>query len=135
MTKLPMLKRPLAKPLLVALALAMVAPTLPLAAQSTGDPAAEARLRKLEAEMRAMQRVVVPGGDGKFFPPQVTATGAATTAGSPASTPVSSTPMSSTNGWNMPAELEPPPTHATTSSGNRPIVSRHCCRASRPITA
>ena len=90
MTKLPMLKRPIAKPLLVAIALALVAPTLPLSAQSTSDPAAEARLRKLEAEMRALQRVVFPGGDGKFFPPQVTATGAATgPAGTPATTPVS----------------------------------------------
>jgi TolA-binding protein len=88
MTKLPMIKKPIAKPLLVALALAMVAPTLPVLAQSTADPAAEARLRKLEAEMRALQRVVFPGGDGKFFPPQVTATGAATPAGSPATTPV-----------------------------------------------
>ncbi len=78
------------KPLVVALALAMVAPTLPVLAQSTADPAAEARLRKLEAEMRALQRVVFPGGDGKFFPPQVTPTGAATTpAGTPATTPVS----------------------------------------------
>ncbi len=88
MTKLPMLKRPIAKPLLVAIALALVAPTLPLSAQSTSDPAAEARLRKLEAEMRALQRVVFPGGDGKFFPPQVTTGTATTPAGTPATTPV-----------------------------------------------
>lgn len=33
----------------------------------------EARIRKLEAEVRAMQRVVFPGGDGRFFTPEVTA--------------------------------------------------------------
>lgn len=44
---------------------------LPAAAQET--PAAEeARLRKIEAEVRALQRKVFPGGDGKFFEPQIT---------------------------------------------------------------
>ncbi|MCM0000105.1 MAG: hypothetical protein NBV68_12035 [Erythrobacter sp.] len=43
---------------------------LPAAAQET--PAAEeARLRKIEAEVRALQRKVFPGGDGKFFEPQI----------------------------------------------------------------
>lgn len=43
---------------------------LPVAAQET--PAAEeARLRKIEAEVRALQRKVFPGGDGKFFEPQI----------------------------------------------------------------
>jgi TolA-binding protein len=88
MMKSQIISRPLVKPLIVALALAMVVPALPVLAQSTTDAAAEARLRKLEAEMRALQRVVFPGGDGKFFPPQVTATGAATAAGTPATTPV-----------------------------------------------
>lgn len=46
---------------------AMVLPA-PALAQ---DGAAEARLRKLEAEVRALQRKVFPGGDGRFFEPQI----------------------------------------------------------------
>lgn len=41
----------------------------PLAAQDSA--AAEARLKKIEAEVRALQRKVFPGGDGKFFEPQI----------------------------------------------------------------
>ena len=40
----------------------------PAIAQDTG---AEARIRKLEAEVRALQRQVFPGGDGRFFEPQI----------------------------------------------------------------
>ena len=77
------------RPLMVAVVLALAAPSLPVLAQSTTDATAEARMRKLEAEMRALQRVVFPGADGKFFPPQVQAgTGATPAAGTPASTPV-----------------------------------------------
>ncbi|MEM6266364.1 MAG: hypothetical protein AAF707_02475, partial [Pseudomonadota bacterium] len=51
------------------------------------DEVSEARLRKIEAEIRALQRNVFPGGDGRFFEPQITrganngdnANGAATT--------------------------------------------------------
>lgn len=54
------------------LALAAVTATpLPALAQSSGD---EARLRKLESEVRALQRKVFPGGDGRFFEPQITGT-------------------------------------------------------------
>ena len=35
------------------------------------DSSGEARLRKLEAEVRALQRQVFPGGDGRFFEPQI----------------------------------------------------------------
>jgi TolA-binding protein len=35
------------------------------------DQTAEARLRKIEAEIRALQRNVFPGGDGRFFEPQI----------------------------------------------------------------
>ncbi len=47
-------------------------------AQDAGD---EVRLRKIESEVRALQRKVFPGGDDKFFRPEVTtgATGAAAT--------------------------------------------------------
>ncbi|TCD04144.1 hypothetical protein EYB45_09375 [Erythrobacteraceae bacterium CFH 75059] len=37
------------------------------------DASAEARLRRLEAEVRALQRQVFPGGDGRFFQPEITA--------------------------------------------------------------
>lgn len=52
--------------ILAALALGLTA--LPAAAQ---DASAEARLRKVEAEVRALQRQVFPGGDGRFFEPEV----------------------------------------------------------------
>jgi TolA-binding protein len=51
---------------------------MPAAAQSQD---AEARLRKIEQEVRALQRSVFPGGDGRFFEPEVsTAPGAGTPA-------------------------------------------------------
>lgn len=40
---------------------------------SAQDTSADARLRKIEAEVRALQRKVFPGGDGRFFEPQITA--------------------------------------------------------------
>lgn len=40
----------------------------------------EARLRKVEAELRAVQRTVFPGGDGRFFTPEVNAAQAGTPA-------------------------------------------------------
>ncbi|RJX67823.1 hypothetical protein D6858_07530 [Tsuneonella suprasediminis] len=52
------------------LALAAIAATAtPVAAQ---DANSEARLKKVEAEIRALQRKVFPGADGKFFEPQIT---------------------------------------------------------------
>ena len=43
---------------------------------TTGTPAVaqdgdEARIRKLEAEVRALQRRVFPGGDGRYFEPEI----------------------------------------------------------------
>ncbi len=35
------------------------------------DAPADVRLRKIEAEVRALQRKVFPGGDGRFFEPQI----------------------------------------------------------------
>ena len=60
-------------------AAALVAATLasapaPVFAQ---DTTAEARIRKIEAEVRALQRKVFPGGDGRFFEPQITPGGEA----------------------------------------------------------
>ncbi|WP_120716453.1 tol-pal system YbgF family protein [Tsuneonella amylolytica] len=43
------------------------------AAASAQDTTTEARLRKAEAEIRALQRQVFPGGDGRYFEPQITA--------------------------------------------------------------
>ena len=54
--------------MLGALALAMLGTApLPALAQSSD----ETRLRKLEAEVRALQRRVFPGGDGTYFEPQI----------------------------------------------------------------
>ncbi len=36
------------------------------------DSAAEARIRKMEAEIKALQRKVFPGGDERFFQPEIT---------------------------------------------------------------
>ncbi|MFC0590215.1 tol-pal system YbgF family protein [Novosphingobium aquiterrae] len=80
------LKLRAARPVLLTLVLALAAPAF---AQST--PAnVDTRLRAVEAEVKALQRTVFPGGDGKYFPPQVQpGQTAAPAAGTPASTPVS----------------------------------------------
>lgn len=57
-----------ARVLLAAAAIAAV--PAPAFAQDTAD---EARLRKIEAEVRALQRKVFPGGDGRLFEPQIAA--------------------------------------------------------------
>lgn len=51
------------------LGVALVATSFPAVAQDNAD----ARLRKVEAEVRALQRRVFPGGDGRFFEPEITA--------------------------------------------------------------
>ncbi len=58
-----------------ALSAAMIAALLAGAAPSAlaQDTLAEARIRKMEAEIRALQRKVFPGGDGRFFEPQIQA--------------------------------------------------------------
>ncbi|KPP88923.1 tol-pal system YbgF family protein [Erythrobacter sp. HL-111] len=50
----------------------LAASPAPAMAQDSGN---EARLRKIEAEIRALQRNVFPGGDGRFFEPQITREG------------------------------------------------------------
>ncbi|NCP15141.1 MAG: tetratricopeptide repeat protein [Sphingomonadales bacterium] len=73
----PLLRNPASKILPLRLAGAMlmgagaatmIAVSVPAAAQ---DTSAEARIRKVEAEVRALQRKVFPGGDGRFFEPQI----------------------------------------------------------------
>lgn len=54
---------------------------LPAAAQDAGE---ETRIRKLEGEVRALQRKVFPGGDERFFEPEIT--------GQPATRPTVTTP-------------------------------------------
>ena len=65
-----------------AIAVAASVATLPVPA-SAQDSVSEARIRKIEAEIRALQRNVFPGGDGRYFEPQIapgeTATQPATT--------------------------------------------------------
>lgn len=63
-----------------ALVAAAVVATTPVPAIAQDD--SEARLRRAEAEIRALQRAVFPGGDGRFFEPQITADGAPTSASS-----------------------------------------------------
>ena len=71
---------------IVGLALVSVtAAPLPALAQNSGD---EARIRKLESEVRALQRKVFPGGDGRYFEPEITGTPAAGTVRTPSTTAV-----------------------------------------------
>ena len=61
---------------LVALITVAVVAAMPVSAIAQDD--SEARLRRAEAEIRALQRAVFPGSDGRFFEPQITADGVAT---------------------------------------------------------
>lgn len=64
---------------------------VPVAAQDTVDPAQTAkRVGKLESEMRAVQRKVFPGGDPKFFTPEIVPAAPLPVVpdGNPASSPV-----------------------------------------------
>tara|TARA_B100001179_G_scaffold131348_1_gene94236 strand:+ start:1233 stop:2132 length:900 start_codon:yes stop_codon:yes gene_type:complete len=58
----------------------LLATSMPAIAQDND----EARIRKLEAEVRALQRKVFPGGDGRYFEPEIT--------GQPASPPTVTAP-------------------------------------------
>ena len=66
-------------------ALAFSAPAMaPLWAQTSGNT--EVRIRKVEAEVAALQRAVFPGSDGRFFPQLQNGQPASIQPGSPAST-------------------------------------------------
>ena len=72
---------------LAASAFAVLATGLPASAQ---DTMAEQRIRKIEAEVRALQRKVFPGGDQRFFEPEISGSAQpATTTGTAATTAVS----------------------------------------------
>lgn len=78
-----------AVPTFGALVAAAVVATTPV--PSIAQDNAEARLRRAEAEIRALQRAVFPGGDGRFFEPQISADGSpapSTTTGAPSTTAV-----------------------------------------------
>lgn len=70
-----------------AMALVLIGSAAPALAQ---DTLAEARIRRMEAEIRALQRQVFPGGDGKFFTPEITR---APTTGTPAPGQPATTPI------------------------------------------
>ncbi|HZF46064.1 MAG TPA: hypothetical protein VEZ26_06995 [Sphingomonadaceae bacterium] len=53
------------------LALALAGSGLAALPQAAHAQDADARLRKIEAEVKALQRQVFPGGDGRFFTPEV----------------------------------------------------------------
>ena len=61
----------------------IVTAAVPLHAQTSGET--EIRLRKVESEVTALQRVVFPGGGGKFFPQLQSGQSASVQPGSPAS--------------------------------------------------
>lgn len=56
---------------LACLALGVAAVVVIPAPAAAQDTTAEARIRKVEAEVRALQRKVFPGGDARFFEPQI----------------------------------------------------------------
>lgn len=60
---------PLSRAAAVGLALA-VAVTAPVPALAQ-EQSSEARIRKIESEIRALQRQVFPGGDARFFEPEI----------------------------------------------------------------
>lgn len=68
----------------------LLALTAPALAQDLDPVRVEKRVGKLESEMRAVQRKVFPGGDPKFFEPEITAPAPAPAApvGTPASAPL-----------------------------------------------
>jgi tol-pal system protein YbgF len=74
---------------LLLLALPLLLPALPAAAQQSAQQV-EGRVKKLESEMRAVQRKVFPGGSKEYFEAEIQAPAAPVTVpGVPASNPLS----------------------------------------------
>jgi TolA-binding protein len=78
--------------LLAALGMALaVVPAMPQVAHAqVAGETTEARLRRLEAEIRALQRKVFPDGAGRTFGPEITATPSTT---APATPPAATSPL------------------------------------------
>jgi len=79
------------RPMLGLVALALVSGAAPVLAQKAAAPNvdAETRIKKLEAEIKALQRQVFPGSNGKVFTPEIEQnTAAAAPSGTPATTPL-----------------------------------------------
>lgn len=85
MTTMIARRRPARSASLIVLMLVMAVPMI--GAPAIAQDAAEARLRRVEAEVRALQRKVFPG-DGKVFQPEITAATPAAGTGAPTTTPV-----------------------------------------------
>jgi len=75
------------------LALALAGSGLAALPQAAHAQDAEARLRKIEAEVKALQRQVFPGGDGRFFTPEVITPAPGSTPGAGNSLGSASTPI------------------------------------------
>ncbi len=72
---------------LAIMAAVLIGPVAPVFAQDTQT---EARIRKMEAEVRALQRKVFPGGDNRFFKPEISGQqGAGSTGPAPATSAIS----------------------------------------------
>lgn len=85
MMAIPRLRRAGPATAIAAVILGMAGAALPVQAQDSTD----ARLRKVESEVRALQRKVFPGGDEKFFRPEIAQQqGTAALPGQPATTAV-----------------------------------------------
>jgi len=75
----------------LALVCALALPWAPVAAQAVDVGKLDRRVGKLESEMRAVQRKVFPGGDARFFEPEIPAQAAVpdpAPAAPPATTPI-----------------------------------------------
>ena len=68
----PAVRRAPRLPTAFLLTLTLAACVVPAHAQSAAPETAEGRLRRMEGEMRALQRKVFPDGAGKTFAPQIT---------------------------------------------------------------
>jgi TolA-binding protein len=69
-------------------AVLLLGSALPAVTAFAQDSSDEARLRKLEAEVRALQRKVFPGGAGATFQPEISAPPSAPVTVAPSSTPI-----------------------------------------------
>lgn len=67
---------------------ASVLAATPLTGVYAQDNQDEARLRKIEAELRALQRTVFPGGDSRYFEPEIRPGTQASTTNTPSTTAV-----------------------------------------------